>query len=177
MKNLFLYLLAFCLSSMSAYAQIEIKTQPLSLAAKTATIGLEYGLKPRLGLEVEYSYVFSSKQFNIPNGLKANAYFLSLKHYLNAEATLSKLYVGGYSSFFNTTSLTNAYTSFSLGATGGYKGLVFNDHLVLESGLNLGKRFSYKNGKLMTDQDFGRGQIRFFYEWDISLRLLVGYRF
>jgi hypothetical protein len=62
----------------------------------------------------------------------------------------------------------------AFGGTGGLKSVFLNNHFVFDAGLNLGKRFTYENGELIK----GTTPInKFFYVWDISLRLLVGYRF
>ena len=162
---------------MSAYAQIEIKTQPLILVAKTASIGLEYGIKPRLGVEVEYQR-FQNNTKTLYSST-ANAGFIALKHYFlnNKEVALSNLYVGGYVYYMagelKKNTRTTPRTMYSFGVTGGYKALLFN-HLVLESGLNLGKRFVYEGDELAVATT---STAKFFYAWDVSLRLLVGYRF
>ena len=162
---------------MSAYAQIDIKTQPLILVRKTASIGLEYGLKPRLGLEVEYQRFQNNTTTLFASN--ANAGFIALKYYfLNAKkVALSNLYIGGYTYYMagelQRNTKTTPLTMYSFGTTSGYKSIFFK-HLVLESGLNLGKRFVYENREIAKTTT---PTAKFFYAWDISLRLLVGYRF
>jgi hypothetical protein len=97
---------------------------------------------------------------------------------LKEDVVLSNIYLGGYSSFFKgNIAQSNDITMYAIGLTSGYKKLFFNNHLILEPSLNLGKRFSYKNGQKITDKDFDGNQIKFFYDWDVNFRLLVGYRF
>ena len=177
MKNPIIYLLAFSLSTMSAYAQIEIKTQPILVAVKTASLGLEYGLKPHLGVEVEYQR-FQNNSKNI-FAYTAHVGFIGLKYYFinDKDVALSNFYAGGYTSYMKGDSKKNTQTTpltmYSFGGIGGYKGIFFN-HLVLESGLNLGKRFIYEGDELAVATT---PTAKFFYAWDVSLRLLVGYRF
>ncbi len=184
MKKTFFYACLFIVMSIKADAQIEIKIQPLAIIAKSVSIGMEYGLKPHFGVELEYQYA-SKLTGTLQSQYKANALWLGAKKYFNKDILLSKFYAGGYSSYMKG---QFAYTSssvkhieqlsmFSLGATGGYKAVKMKNHLILEVGLNLGKRFSYINGRLIDDTYFDKEQIKFFYYWDISLRLLVGYRF
>jgi hypothetical protein len=109
-----------------------------------------------------------------------NAGFIALKHYFlnDKQVALSNFYVGGYGYHLAGESKLNtkvtSLTMSSFGITSGYKWLFFN-HLALEPGLNLGKRFVYEDHQLA--KPTSPSTTKFFYNWDVSLRLLVGYRF
>ena len=180
MKKNILWAIFLCLNTVNLMAQLEIKTQPLItfLPLKSPNIALEYGIKPYLGIEIGYRYVGGRSVFNKNSESRANTFNISIKRYVKDDVVLSNMYLGGYSSFFkgNIAQLNNM-TMYAVGLTGGYKKLFFNNHFVLEPSLNLGKRFSYKNGQPLRDKDFDSNQIKFFYYWDINLRILIGYRF
>ena len=181
MKKLKLIFTVICTAfSITLFSQIELKTSPLSLITKTVTIGVEYGVKPNLGIEAEFQHFQASSKGVLLTNANANGGLIALKHYFldKQETRLSNLYVGGYT-FYMTgdtkiNNRTSTLTMYSFGATGGYKGILFKNHLVLESGLYFGKRFIYKNGEIATADT---NLERFFYNWDVSLRVLVGYRF
>jgi hypothetical protein len=66
MKKNLLWAMLLCLNSIDLMAQLEIKTQPLItfLPFKSPNITLEYGFKPRLGVEISYQYVGGRSVFN-----------------------------------------------------------------------------------------------------------------
>jgi hypothetical protein len=183
MKHLlfFLTFLSFFVCN-TVFSQIEIKTAPLMWFTKTGNIGLEYGIKPNLGIEVEYQRIQNGKTIQSTSlSTIANGSLGALKYYFskNSEAPLSQFYAGGYASYLKGQSKINnvkntSVSMYSFGATTGYKGLLASNHLVLEAGLNLGKRFLYEGDELAKPST---GITKFFYNWDISLRLLIGYRF
>ena len=172
--------LTLCFISMKLLGQLEVKIQPLIFLPpiKSLNIALEYGIKPRLGLEIEYQRIEGKNLLNPQFGLQAQAFYVSVKRYMQPNSTLSKFYIGGYSHYIETVASTSINsTAFAFGIPSGYKALLLKNHFILETCLNMGKRFSYKNGKPVTDKDFSSGELKFFYYWDISLRILVGYRF
>jgi hypothetical protein len=183
MKNSGLFLsFLICFMCNSIFAQIEIKTAPLMWVAKAGSIGVEYGIKPNLGIEAEYQRMQNGRTIQSSTlSIVSKGGFGAVKYYFtkNEETPLSKLYVGGYGTYLYGQSTTNNIksrdiTMYSFGATGGYKGLLVRNHLLLEGGLNFGKRFAYENGELaVAATPVGK----FFNNWDVSLRLLVGYRF
>lgn len=180
MKQRIVTLFLIFFYTLRLFSQIEVKTSPLLWISRTGTLGIEYGIKPNLGIEAEYQHFQASSTGLLTTNANANGGLIALKHYfLNKKETpLANLYVGGYTFYMagdtKINNRTSTLTMYSFGAIGGYKGLLFKNHLVLESGLYFGKRFVYKNGEIATantDLD------RFFYNWDVFLRLLVGYRF
>ena len=180
MKKNILWAIFLCLNTVNLMAQLELKTQPLItfLPFKSPNVTLEYGFKPRLGVEIGYQYAGGRSVFNKNSESRAKAFNISVKRYIKEDAILSNIYLGGYFGFFKgNIGQLNDITMYAIGLTSGYKKLFFNNHFVVEPSLNLGKRFSYKNGQPLTGKDFDSNQIKFFYYWDINLRILVGYRF
>jgi hypothetical protein len=163
------------------FSQIELKTAPRFWFNNTGwTLGIEYGIKPKLGVELEYQrYRYSRLSAISSNTALFNGGFVALKHYFNknVERPISKFYIGGYAFYIAGEMKDNAYitshTIYSFGATTGYKGLLIKQHLVLEACVNLGKRFTYQDNKLVKSSTSVK---YFFNEW-MSTRLLIGYRF
>jgi hypothetical protein len=179
MKKVAYTMAFFCFTSLKLMGQLELKTQPFVtfLPFRSPNISVEYGFQSRLGVELAYQRLGGKSVFNTSFQARASAYYVSVKRYLDKDASLDGFYVGGYVSHIKGIVSTTNYSMFSLGVASGYKKLFLNDHLVLEPNINVGKRYSFKNSKAVNDTDLGNNQIKFFYYWDINLRLQVGYRF
>ena len=184
MKKIKIFNLCICifLTTAPCFGQFEIKTSPFYLIFRIVDVNVEYGLKPTLGIEAAYQFGKNTWSENTRNEMV----FGALKHYfIKKKPALSRVYLGAYSSYgtFDYQSprsfsfLADRFSFFSIGATGGLKTLIGNDHVVLEAGLNIGKRTPYHNGKPMQSSDFSTSQARFFAFCDVGLRLMVGYRF
>jgi Protein of unknown function (DUF3575) len=180
-KTISVSLLLFVLTYSPLFAQIDVKTAPILWFTNTVALGIEYGIKPNLGLEVEYQRSQNNRIIGITSisGV-LNGGFVALKHYFNKneEKPLSQFYTGGYAYYMAGESQLNSkitsHTIYSFGVTTGYKGLLVKKHLILEGAVNLGKRSIYENNELAKPST---PVAEFFYEWDISTRLLIGYRF
>jgi len=143
MKNFFV-IFAFVITSISSsFAQTEISVNPISIAFRRATIGLEQGLSRNVGIKVGLTVSGigmdrqdGSRQATYKSGYSGVGYIANLKYYIRPSSGLDGFYAGMYAR-----DIGNRYR-------GGFRG-----------GLNLGYKIR-PNNKIFLDLNVGGGVSR-----------------
>ncbi|MBK9271719.1 MAG: DUF3575 domain-containing protein [Saprospiraceae bacterium] len=165
------------LNCISSNAQFEIKTNPILFSSRIPNLGIECGVKPNLGVELEYlvAGLFDKK---LTDRFMMHGVSASLRHYFTKDIAMARLYLGVYS-FYSKEENTSKYAynevikSFTFGLRSGYK-LPLYKHWMVEGGLQFGRRFMFEGDQLLVPVTPTQ---EFFYKWDISVRFRICFRF
>lgn len=171
MKKLFFAAL-FALFTQAAWAQTEIKINPVGLLFQDYSLSAEFGVNPNFGIEPVIGFWNPA---NLENDASYKAFRTRLigKYYFNPDKGIDKFNVGGYVNFVNGRlsdgrESTNA-TRIALGLYMGQK-WVSKGNFVFELGLGLGRNLIYS----VADEDLSDIPILNF---DIFARISIGLRF